>query len=186
MQIHFIFMAVLCEMKAFFMRLIYVILILVLTSSCAKDGGGFLGLGEGGETTVKGKVTAKGSEKPVPNALVMLKSQPEGSYNALFGVDTFTYTNDKGEYEITFIADRTRNYEVQPKHKLFDNIESYREINSGRKNKIDLKLDPWAWVRVHIINEPPLDTLHYISFNSFYYTIPGLQGYCRDTVMIGK
>ena len=168
------------------MRVIYAIILLFLLASCHKDGSGLLSTGDG-KTTVEGKVTEIGSNKPIANAQVNLRSLPGGSTTALYRTDTTVYTDANGNYAFSFDADKERSYEVQPKLELYNNTNKYKPVTSNRKNKIDLELDAYAWVRVHIINEPPLDTVLYVGFNGFENPPNGIYGaFSSDSTIIGK
>ncbi len=168
------------------MKYLYAAIIIYLCFSCKKDGGGFLGMGEGGETTVQGKITERGSGKAVPYAHVNLRSLPKDANISVYRTDTALYADENGNYSFSFTADKDRDYHVLPRHELYDNRQSKTDIRTGRKNNLNPELDPWAWVRVHIINEPPLDTIAHIGYNNFQNPPNNVMGFCRDTILIGK
>ncbi len=131
-------------MKKYFVLLIPLIFLLV---QCRKDD-----LGD--ETLVEGTVLEYGTNKPVPNVPVKIRSIT----GEVFGSQRYTYTGDstrtdsKGKYSIRFKHIDKTIYDAVWIEKRYTG-DNGAILETGKRNKYDFTLNPPAWVKIRVINE---------------------------------
>lgn len=130
-------------MKKYFVLLIPLIFLLV---QCRKDD-----LGD--ETLVEGTVLEYGTNKPVPNVPVKIRSIT----GEVFGSQRYTYTGDstrtdsKGKYSIRFKHIDKTIYDAVWIEKRYTG-DNGAILETGKRNKYDFTLNPPAWIRFQLQN----------------------------------
>ncbi|MGZ8568413.1 MAG: hypothetical protein ACXWW0_03400 [Bacteroidia bacterium] len=160
-------MLFLAGIKAFFMKAIYAIIFLVLTFACAKDSG---------PTSVEGRVLELGSNKPIPNADVFLLREKREMLGAgVWGISNLkTVKSDaEGKFRFNFEADEDYVYGMNAEAPDYQsNSTTYRGVERGKRNKTDIFLNGFGYLKYHIKNVK--NQYHigfsYSCFNSDYFS----------------
>jgi hypothetical protein len=147
------------------------VLIISLLASCDKNNPE--PVKTKGEVT--GRVLALNSKDPVPNAKVTLYKSVwsgglvGGSANTV-EVATTT-TNSNGEYSFSF------DYKTGDDYFMLASADKYVVNNNtlwtieGKKQVRDIILEPYAWIKLRIINVPPSDDKDYFNIGGYLYDI---------------
>jgi hypothetical protein len=150
--------------KSFFILLVP----LLIGSTCCKkeEPSNPYPLGE--YTIIKGKVLEFGTNKPIPDAQVLIMGFSQKDFGGPTNsrpMDT-VFSKADGSYEAKFRHEEVDDFQCHVKvHNYYDGRDSGNPfIWRGRENTINCILDPFAWIRIHVKNVNPLSSQDYISF----------------------
>jgi hypothetical protein len=125
-----------------------------------------------GKTTVEGQVIDITTQEPVPFAVIRIdaadKDAAYGGYNKFIKEET---ADAHGNFSFSFEAESNLSYSLSGgiKNKYYTAEEVLPR--SAHKNKdLKVKLQPYGWVKVKLINEPPLDVAEIVSQYYHNYT----------------
>ena len=141
------------------------LLIISFLGSCKKDESTTPDVEE---TTVKGRIVQVYTTIPVPNATVYLYETVRSSSGGLLGGGAHTVsldntvTNDTGEYSFTYKRRRGGNeYFIRSFAKNFDEKPGNFYVTEKNSN-MDVPIFPYAWIKIRLINLPPVNASDYI------------------------
>jgi hypothetical protein len=128
------------------------LVISLICSACKKESGE-------GKTTVEGQAIDVTTNKPVSFAVIRIDA---ANKRAAYGGNNIPIKDEKadaeGRFSTSFDAEAELTYSLGGG--LRDNYYTAAEVlvKSARRNQnLTLKLQPYGWVKVKLINEPPLD-----------------------------
>lgn len=135
-------------------------LLLVLSSGCRLDG----------ETLVEGKIVDQHTGQPIGNGYVVVYSANKGGNS--YGYLTEKGTDTGGRFAFTFEGNGDMILRgFTDKGYFSDWEEGAVKLKSGRSNKdLKVKMLAPAWVKVKLVNVPPLEVAPLI----------GVGGFCPD------
>ena len=154
-------------MKKHLTLFLYLGLLVLGGTSCSRS--------DSGTTVVEGQVVDLHTGQPVADAAVTVYSRrKEGSaYN---GVEFDKQTDGNGKFSFSFEAESGKSYAALG-HKAPGYYTPWTDaayLHSGQSNKkLKLKMQAPAWVRVKLVNVPPMDTIRSFYIQSFSDMIDG-------------
>jgi hypothetical protein len=155
------------------MKVIYVITVLFFFS-CNKDSG---------PTTVEGRVVETGSNKAIPYAEVYLVKEKAEFFSSALNVETLQTikADGQGKFSFSFDADEDYIYGVnaQAEGYLYTS-GSYISLERGSKNKKDIPLNGYGYLKYHIKNVQN----KYVIFTSEYCFDSRYFGENTDTSVV--
>ena len=148
---------------------LYLSLALLAGSSCTKD--------DDGDTVVEGQVVDRHTGAPVPNATVTVYSSDGSSAGGAYNGREFDKQADgNGNFSFSFAASSKKDYALRafkdPGYYTAWTDAAYLS-NNGSNKKLKVKMQAPAWVRVKLINKPPLDPISNFYIQSFSEMIAG-------------
>jgi hypothetical protein len=161
-------------LKSNLFSLLFCVLIALTGQGCNKNG----------SESVEGRVLEYGTNKPIANATVYLM-EVKGTFLGPSGsskIDSTT-SDHEGRYKFTYM-DNPYVSEIRGKANLYYDNHAYI-MGTGKKLKTDLKLDPHAWLRIHLKNVNPVDSADFLSVGlNPTDCAKGFRGMNIDTFMI--
>lgn len=139
-------------------------LIILILFSCSKDGGNI---------KAEGTVVDKTTGNPVPEAMVYLR-QIGRNLSLAGGMGGSTIASQKadanGKFSFVFDANYKDNiYEVQAvKENYYDDSNNEASVPSSGATDLKVPLQPYAYLKIHVINANPKDQFDYISVNNSF------------------
>ena len=134
------------------------------------------------KATVSGRVLQLNSTIPVPNATVYLY---ESIWSGGLGGGEFTITKDttitnsKGEYSFEYTQGKSSEFFVKAYADDYDTDNNTRWTIENKNQVRDVIIAPYAWVKIRIINVPPVAISDFIS-------VGGPWGSTEDFDRFGK
>lgn len=139
-------------MKQFSFLLFILLSISILVSSCDKEPE------PNPIKRLSGRVLQINTNIPVPNATVVLYvtkySKNFGGPSISIALDTIV-TDKEGNYAFTYEQTESSNeYSVVARA---DNFAKSGAFEVNNKSKVDIIIKPFAWIKVNVINTPPVE-----------------------------
>jgi hypothetical protein len=140
-----------------------------LMASCVKDPPTTF------EATVKGRVLEVDSEVGIPNITVKLVEEDYALSGSSKRTTLQTVKTDaQGNYQFTYTRQKILNYDVVAVNSSPDYNEYTQAvlIPDGESNVVNIFLNPFGWVKVHVKNVNPFDERDEVKFyyGTFYGT----------------
>jgi len=126
---------------------------LVVFTDCTKSSG---------PSSVSGQVVDNTTGKGVPYAQVFVVGASTGTIGALGNQQNGSATADaNGNYSINFDASGGNYYSVTAQSPFYFQSQAISDvgINAGKNSNVKIPLVPEGWVRINLVNVPPLDTI---------------------------
>jgi hypothetical protein len=132
-------------------------------------------------TIIKGKILETGTNKPIPDAQVLIMGFSQKDFwgpTSSRPMDTVLSQAD-GSYEAHFRHEEANDFQCRvTAHNYYDARDSGNPfIWKGRENTIHCIMDPFAWIRFHVKNVNPVNQLDYIVFG-------GGKGWGNDDITL--
>lgn len=139
---------------------IFCLIVLLVGSSCKKD--------KLQHTTVSGMVIDATTQKAISGASVKLITQKRqflgyGGYNLVDSLRSDT----EGKFYFSFHADDDFTYYLKASSKGYIDQGTLTGLTNGKKNNTNLPLQPEAFLRINIVNEPPIDKVQELWVDAF-------------------
>ena len=160
------------------MRHIAFIFIVLALTNCKKYGHG----------TVTGTVYETGSNNPVPNATVSIEDSNSGLHpfsssnaNNKKGIIATTTSDSEGKYVLYFHKKIGHHYYIRCEKENFDVFTAF-EI-SQKKIDHDIYLDPFAYLKLHVIKTSTNSNYIYVTINKNQSEYPYSSPLSFDTIL---
>ncbi len=139
------------------------------------------------EVTCKGRVLENGTKKPIPFATVYLYFFKGGD---IWGGNTESYliekfTADKdGNYQLKYMYETGKGYELRAGAERYYLSAPTVIYDDKGAFSTDILVDPYAWIKFHVVNTNPFDENDNIGINNS--CVGSLIGERIDTTYICK
>ena len=164
--------------------------VILISTACNKDKKAL-------PTTVEGYVYngVEGFTWDKPIEVILVKEVASGSWVGGTGEETVatTYADSNGYYHIDFKAENVRHWvricaSGIPLHHNYCNSVGGTPVERGTKQKIDLYLPPYSWLKLHVenVNYQPGDIIRISTRSGDYLTFYGPANETRILLYGGK
>ncbi len=121
-----------------------------------------------GPTEVSGYTLNKNTGEHIPYIPIYFGVRTIGTGWGGFSKSKVGYSDENGFYKVEFEAEEGKAYVVNATDdNLYQGVPNDGlKIKPGVPNKLHIPLQPYGWIRLNLVNVPPLDTLEYFRMDN--------------------